>query len=113
MIAMERDLYRIELAKFMEHHPILVCAPFCVSAFPHGAYDVDIDGSTHSLYSANWPAIWVNCAGLPAAVVPAGFDSQGLPIGVQVVGRAFDEEKVLAVAKVLESELGGFQRPPL
>jgi amidase len=113
LIAIERDIYRIELAKFMEHHPIVICAPFCVPAFPHGAYDVDIDGSSHSLYSANWPAVWVNCAGLPAAVVPAGLDRQGLPIGVQIVGRAFDEENVLAVAKVLEGELGGFQRPPL
>jgi Asp-tRNA(Asn)/Glu-tRNA(Gln) amidotransferase A subunit family amidase len=113
LIAIERDIYRIELAKFMEHHPIVICAPFCVPAFPHGAYDVDIDGSSHSLYSANWPAVWVNCAGLPGAVVPAGLDRQGLPIGVQIVGRAFDEENVLAVAKVLEGELGGFQRPPL
>jgi amidase len=112
MIAMERDIYRIELAKFMEHHPIVICAPFCVPAFPHGAFEVDIDGASHSLYNANWPALWVNCAGLPGAVVPAGLDSNGLPIGVQIVGRAFDEENVLAVAKALESELGGFQRPP-
>jgi Asp-tRNA(Asn)/Glu-tRNA(Gln) amidotransferase A subunit family amidase len=50
---------------------------------------------------------------LPGAVVPAGRDQDGLPIGVQIVGRAFGEEAVLAIAKALEQELGGFERPPL
>jgi len=112
-IAIGRDTYRIELAKFMERFPIIICAPFCVTAFEHGALEVDIDGGKYSLFAANWPALWVNCAGLPAAVVSGGSDKDGLPIGIQVVGRAFDEETVLAVAGALERELGGFQRPPL
>jgi amidase len=112
-IAIQRDLFRIELAKFMERYPIIIGAPFCVTAFEHGAMEVEIDGSMCPLSEANWPALWVNCAGLPAAVVPAGRDKIGLPIGVQVVGRAFGEETVLAVAKALEQQLGGFQRPPL
>jgi Asp-tRNA(Asn)/Glu-tRNA(Gln) amidotransferase A subunit family amidase len=45
-------------------------------------------------------------------VVPCGKDREGLPIGLQVVGRAFDESTVLAVAKAAESALGGFQKPP-
>jgi Asp-tRNA(Asn)/Glu-tRNA(Gln) amidotransferase A subunit family amidase len=36
-----------------------------------------------------------------------------MPIGLQINGRAFDEETVLAVAKAAESALGGFQKPPL
>jgi amidase len=112
-IAIQRDMFRIELARFMERYPILICAPFCVAAFEHGALEVDIDGSKCPLFEANWPASWVNCAGLPAVVVPAAHDKGGLPIGVQVVGRAFAEESVLAVAKVLEQKVGGFQRPPL
>jgi len=72
---------------------------------------VDIDGKEYPLFTANWPVLFGNCAGLPGAVVPAGRDYQGLPIGVQVVGRAFAEEEVLAVAKLLEHELGGFQPP--
>ncbi|HEY6394015.1 MAG TPA: amidase family protein, partial [Candidatus Binataceae bacterium] len=67
----------------------------------------------YSLYQANWPVLWGNCAGLPAAVVPAGKDRDGLPIGVQIVGRAFGEESVLAIAKAVESALGGFEKPPL
>jgi amidase len=111
--AIERDIMRIQLAKFMEQYPIVIGPPFCVTAFEHGSTDVDIDGKSFNLFAANWPALWVNCAGLPAAVVPAGHDRDGLPIGVQIVGRAFAEETVLAVAKALEEELGGFKQPPL
>ena len=108
-----RDTFRVELAKFMERYPILICPPFCSTAFMEGKQTVDVDGQEYPLFAANWPVLFGNCAGLPGVVVPAGRDAKGLPTGVQVVGRAFAEEEVLAVAKVLEQELGGFQRPPL
>ena len=41
-------------------------------------------------------------AGVPAMSVPAGMDAQGLPLGLQVIGRAFDEETVFAVSQVIE-----------
>jgi aspartyl-tRNA(Asn)/glutamyl-tRNA(Gln) amidotransferase subunit A len=44
-----------------------------------------------------------NLAGLPAISVPAGLSGDGLPLGLQITGRAFDEETVLRAAKVLES----------
>src|SRR5204862_153415 len=44
-----------------------------------------------------------NLAGLPAISVPAGLSDDGLPLGLQITGRAFDEETVLRVAGVLES----------
>jgi Asp-tRNA(Asn)/Glu-tRNA(Gln) amidotransferase A subunit family amidase len=112
-LSIERDTYRVKLAEFMERYRIIVGPAFGVTAFPHGALSVDVDGETYDVRKAGWPARWVNCAGLPAVVVPAGRDREGLPIGVQVVGRAFDEETVLAVGRALERELGGFQPPPV
>ena len=113
LASIARDTFRVELAAFMERYPVLICPPFCSTAFSEGKETVHIDGREYPLFAANWPVLFGNCAGLPAAVVPAGRDGQGLPTGVQVVGRAFAEEEVLAVAKLLEQELGGFQPPPL
>lgn len=55
-----------------------------------------------------------NLAGLPAIAVPAGFSEAGLPIGLQIVGKAFDEATVLRVAHAYEQQAQWFrQRPPV
>jgi aspartyl-tRNA(Asn)/glutamyl-tRNA(Gln) amidotransferase subunit A len=46
--------------------------------------------------------ITVNMAGLPGIAVPAGLSSEGLPLGLQLIGRAFDEETLFSVADVIE-----------
>ncbi len=50
-------------------------------------------------------------AGLPAISVPAGLNSEGLPLGLQLIGKAFDEETVLAAANVLEAASGFSAKP--
>ena len=44
----------------------------------------------------------VNLAGLPAISVPAGLDSNGLPLGLQLIGKPFEEETIYSFAKVIE-----------
>jgi aspartyl-tRNA(Asn)/glutamyl-tRNA(Gln) amidotransferase subunit A len=52
--------------------------------------------------------VTVNMAGLPGIAVPAGLDARGLPLGLQVIGRAFDEETLFATAHVIEQACGRF-----
>jgi aspartyl-tRNA(Asn)/glutamyl-tRNA(Gln) amidotransferase subunit A len=55
-----------------------------------------------------------NIVGLPAISVPCGFTQDGLPIGMQIVGKAFDESTVLRVAHAYEQDAKWFdRRPPL
>ncbi len=54
-----------------------------------------------------------NTSGYPAAVVRAGTSPEGLPIGVQIIGQPWAEDKVLAAAAFLESKTGGWQKPPV
>ncbi|HXW85323.1 MAG TPA: amidase [Candidatus Binataceae bacterium] len=112
-ISFARDAWRVQLAEFMERYPIILGPVFCTTAFPHEATQLEIEGKSYAHFLAGWPAAWGNCAGVPGISVPVGRDRDGLPIAVQVNGRAFGEETVLAIAKVIEQELGGFQRPPL
>jgi Asp-tRNA(Asn)/Glu-tRNA(Gln) amidotransferase A subunit family amidase len=53
-----------------------------------------------------------NVFDLPVVVVPAGRSREGLPIGVQIVGRRFAEGDVLLAAAIVEEALGGWQPPP-
>jgi aspartyl-tRNA(Asn)/glutamyl-tRNA(Gln) amidotransferase subunit A len=51
-----------------------------------------------AMYLSDIYTISVNLAGLPGMSIPAGFDSAGLPVGLQLVGRYFDETRLLNVA---------------
>ena len=48
---------------------------------------------------------------LPATAVPIGTSSEGLPIGMQIAGNFLEDKTCLAVAKILEKEFRGFERP--
>ena len=56
--------------------------------------------------------VTVNMAGLPGIAVPAGLDAQGLPLGLQLIGRPFDEETLFATAQAIEDAAGRTKLPP-
>jgi aspartyl-tRNA(Asn)/glutamyl-tRNA(Gln) amidotransferase subunit A len=53
--------------------------------------------------------VTVNMAGLPGISVPSGLDAQGLPLGLQLIGRPFEEETLFALGAAIEQAAGSFQ----
>ena len=47
----------------------------------------------------------VNLAGLPGISIPAGHDSNGYPLGLQIIGKAFDEQNILNIAYAMEEKI--------
>ena len=109
----DRDLVRAEVVRQMERHRILLCPVSSAPAFRHGERSWTIEGRAVGYLEAMVYTQWFNLLGNPAVVVPAGRSADGLPIGVQVIGRPFEEELVLSVAAAIERELGGYVRPPI
>jgi len=110
---MERDRLRAELVKWMEATPLLIAPVGATPAFPHDAHKVTVGEQSLSAFRAFSYSQTFNVFDLPAAVVPSGRSVEGLPIGVQIIGRPFDEETVLVAAGIIEEALGGWQPPPL
>ena len=99
----------------LEIRGIAVAAPThaggkCCQGGQHGEREWMIDGKTVGYLDAMRYTQWFNVLAAPAAVVPVGRSSEGLPIGVQVAGRPFEDEKVLAVTAAIEQGFG--YRPP-
>lgn len=108
-----RDTLRAEFLAQMRKYPILLCPPAAIPAFRHGERSWRIDGQTVQYLDAWSYTEWFNLLGNPAAVVPVSQSAEGLPIGVQIVGRPWEEEQVLAVASALEKGCGGWTAPPI
>ncbi|MFQ5776599.1 MAG: amidase [Terriglobia bacterium] len=109
----ERDQLRGQVLTQMEEFPVLICPVCSVPAFRHGERDWTIEGQTVRYLDAMSYTQWFNLLGNPVAVVPVGRSPEGLPIGVQVVGRPYEEEVVLAVAAKIEQACGGWAAPPI
>jgi Asp-tRNA(Asn)/Glu-tRNA(Gln) amidotransferase A subunit family amidase len=108
-----RDTLRAKFLKQMARHPILLCPAAAIPAFHHGERSWQIGGKTVHYLDAWSYTEWFNLLGNPAAVVPVGQSERGLPIGVQIVGRPWQEEEVLAIAEALENECQGWRIPPI
>jgi aspartyl-tRNA(Asn)/glutamyl-tRNA(Gln) amidotransferase subunit A len=82
-------------------------------ATPSAAFGIGEKASADpvEMYLNDVFTVTVNMAGLPGIAVPAGIDGQGLPLGLQLIGRPFDEETLFAVAQVIEDSAGRMVLP--
>lgn len=107
-----RDALREKILLQMRKCPVLICPVAAIPAFRHGEREWQVEGKTVKYLDAWSYCEWFNLLGFPAVVVPMGHSDEGLPIGVQIVGRPWQEEVVLAVAAKLEKERGPWPAPP-
>ncbi|MGY3493807.1 Asp-tRNA(Asn)/Glu-tRNA(Gln) amidotransferase subunit GatA [Bradyrhizobium sp. USDA 4502] len=82
-------------------------------ATPSAAFGIGEKGGADpvEMYLNDIFTVTVNMAGLPGIAVPAGKDSQGLPLGLQLIGRPFDEETLFSLGEVIEQAAGRFTAP--
>jgi aspartyl-tRNA(Asn)/glutamyl-tRNA(Gln) amidotransferase subunit A len=82
-------------------------------ATPSAAFGIGEKGQADpvEMYLNDIFTVTVNMAGLPGIAVPAGKDVQGLPLGLQLIGRPFDEETLFSLGEVIEQSAGRFTPP--
>jgi Asp-tRNA(Asn)/Glu-tRNA(Gln) amidotransferase A subunit family amidase len=103
-----RDTMRANIIRQMRDVPVLL-SPVCLApAFRHGEGNWQ---PGHGYRDTMRHSQWLNLAGFPGAAVPMGFSAEGLPIGVQVIGRPHEDELILAVAETLETARGILRVP--
>jgi aspartyl-tRNA(Asn)/glutamyl-tRNA(Gln) amidotransferase subunit A len=102
-----RTLVQRDFVNAFERVDVIVAPTTPSAAFKTGEKEDPL-----SMYLNDVFTIPVNLAGLPGVSVPAGFTKAGLPVGLQVIGRAFDEAAVLRTAKAYEAATEWHKRKP-
>jgi amidase len=111
----ERGLLQRRVASFLGEHDVLLCPTTIVPPFPVEQRYVERVGEHRFASYVDWLTIVyaITLSGCPALSLPCGFTDDGLPVGMQVVGRPRGEAKLLATAAALEEVLGLAGRVPM
>jgi amidase len=109
-----RDRSILAWERFFQDWDALLCPPSMVTAFPHcePGTPLQVDGQEVSYWMVSAYGTVFNYSGHPAVVLPYTLDADGLPIGVQLVGKRWDEARLLAVARAVAQVSGPFRPPP-
>ena len=95
-----RTIIKQEFEKLFENYDILI-----TPTSPTVAYEVGTKSNNPlEMYLADLCTVSVNIAGLPGISIPCGVDKNGMPIGMQLIGKAFDEETLIRAAYTYEQE---------
>lgn len=114
----KREAFKARWAEFFESYDALLCPVTAVPAFAHDTERrvpdrrITVNGQERAYMELlRWAGLATVCH-LPASAAPVGLSKDGLPLGVQIVGPQHEDLTPLAVAALLEKELGGFVPPP-
>jgi amidase len=101
----ERARLRSDWQRFFTQHDVLVTPAAPTPAIPAGSRTLTVDGQERSFFDQTGWANLTSHIGLPSLVIPVATTTQGLPIGVQIIGRPYADRVLLAVADGLASML--------
>lgn len=95
-----RTLIIEEFNKLFEKFDVLI-----TPAYPTTAAKIGRSITSIEMYAGGNCLVCTNLAGLPSIVLPCGYDKGGLPIGIQIIGKPYEEAKILNVAFALEKTI--------
>ncbi|RWA74969.1 amidase [Mesorhizobium sp.] len=109
-----RDRSILAWERFFESCDALLCPVAMTTAFPHckPGGPLKVDGKDESYWMLPAYGAVFNYSGHPAIAMPCGHDGNGLPIGLQLVGKKWSESRLLGIAAAIAPLAGGFRRPP-
>ena len=104
-----RTLIRKDFDNAFKKVDILLTPTCPTTAFLKG----DFVNDPLSMYLSDLLTVPVNLAGLPAISIPCGFDTKGLPVGMQLIGNVLEEDKILNAANIFEIDAQVIKNRPL
>jgi amidase len=112
-----RERLRRAWRAFFDDWDVLLCPQSATTAFPHdhgplGSRTLPVNGQQQPYFRQLFWAGLITAPFLPSTVFPTGPSRAGLPIGVQAVAAEYHDRSTMEIARMLASELGGFQPPP-
>lgn len=110
----ERDRYIAQMDKELEQWDVWLCPVAMTPAFTHRLQGeaVEIDGVKVPYQMASGAyTVPFNLTGHPVVVIPIGQTQNGLPIGMQIVGKRWHEMELLTIAQKLDKAIGAFRHP--
>ena len=108
----ERDRLRSSMIEQMRETPVLLMPAAGITAFPHRQRRYETNEKAISQFEATMTATTWNLFGFPGLVIPFDVTPEGIPVGIQLVGRPWEEELLLELAVRLEEVRGPFGSPP-
>ena len=96
-----RTLVSNEFSKAFEKYDVILTPTSPVTAFNMG----EKSNNPLEMYLADICTVSINIAGVPAISIPCGVDSEGMPVGMQLIGNKFEEEKILNAAYTFEQKV--------
>ncbi len=112
----ERDRHITQMDRFMDRWDAWICPVSLAPAFAHCDFGkpIEVDGVKFPyLLACGGYTMPLNLTGSPVVVIPLGQSKEGLPIGVQVVGKRWQDMSLLAIAEKIDEIAGDFQHPSI